>query len=55
MAYGFMSPMVCPSKTAYAVAFECTLASMWYTQVFAGIPVRLAVTLLQDAPASVVI
>ena len=48
--YGFISPVVWPSNTAYAIPFPCELASIWYTQVFLGISVRFGVTLSQEAP-----
>src|SRR3954464_4355909 len=47
-----MSPNVCRSKHAYAVAGSCRLASIQLTQDALGNPVTLPTTLFQVLPAS---
>src|SRR3954453_2264837 len=51
-AYGFMSPNVCRSKVAYAVASSQCPGSTLETQAFFGRPEMLATTFVHVLPAS---
>src|SRR3954453_23601535 len=51
-AYGFMSPNVCRSKVAYAVASSQCPGSTLETQAFFGRPAMLATTFVHDLPPS---
>src|SRR5207237_7930183 len=51
-AYGFMSPNVCRSKVAYAVASSKCPGSTLETQAFFGRPAMLATTFVHLLPPS---